>query len=496
MVIRTNGFGTVLTVNAPNDTVHHYDCLDELTITAVANASYHEHGIVRGKAIIKEGHIVVENGASIPQISVEGATGAVKVTANESVLVNVDSTSASQASVVANADGVYVTGISIDKISGSQASAVELPTVVTTEEEFAAAISAKKRFIQLGADFNATSTHTISAKTLIDFGGHTITVNNSGTTQEQYVAAIMAMTEGFEFVNSPFITNNSILTFTSTDESEAGGITSNGNVVLLNNASLVINNGFISSTLQLHKFYSGRGAYNAKKDPSTWDLSNEQNTYRGNLNATIYRGVIRNMSNGNLTINNVYLYTKSDYGVYSLGKATINGGTFNSDSSSANGGYAYCVTNVGEMTINNAVIRGDHGGLAGNDGKLVINNVDTKAKQFYGLYAAGEVGYSSCEINNGRFESEAQSAVLVGNSSDGGNGLPASVTINNGLFIGGINNKGVQLAAVRASEVKGGGTYGLGFITIYGGKYNTDVSGANGVKTCTQGSDGYWVVNQ
>ena len=44
------------------------------------------------------------------------------------------------------------------------------------------------------------------------------------------------------------------------------------------------------------------------------------------------------------------------------------------------------------------------------------------------------------------------------------------------------------------SAQSGGGICGLGFITINGGKFNSDVSSANGVNTCAQGEDGLWVV--
>lgn len=82
VVIRTNGEGTVLTVYAPHDSIHHYDFLDTLKITAVAGASYHEHGTVIGNAFIASGHFVAEQkaviGAIIADSSLkgEGATAA------------------------------------------------------------------------------------------------------------------------------------------------------------------------------------------------------------------------------------------------------------------------------------------------------------------------------------------------------------------------------------------------------------------------------------
>ena len=69
--VATNG--TNLTINAPHADVYHYGDVDDLTIEAVANASYHEYGRVTGLATVKAGHVVVENGGSIGTLVVENA---------------------------------------------------------------------------------------------------------------------------------------------------------------------------------------------------------------------------------------------------------------------------------------------------------------------------------------------------------------------------------------------------------------------------------------
>ena len=80
--------------------------------------------------------------------------------------------------------------------------------------------------------------------------------------------------------------------------------------------------------------------------------------------------------------------------------------------------------------------------------------------------------------------------MLTGNKNDGGIGALAMSTIHGGTFI---NGKGGTNPAVKVS----GGTtnYGLGMMTITGGKFSSNVSGATGVETCVQGDDGLWVVN-
>ena len=55
VTIRTNG-GT-LTVNAPNDTVTHYEKADKVVITAVAPNSYHEKGEVVGNIEVTKGRV-------------------------------------------------------------------------------------------------------------------------------------------------------------------------------------------------------------------------------------------------------------------------------------------------------------------------------------------------------------------------------------------------------------------------------------------------------
>ena len=69
VVIRTNSAYTSLTINAPLDTVNHYDTLGALNIIESATASYHENGKVAFAEIAK-GRIVLESGSEIAQIHI------------------------------------------------------------------------------------------------------------------------------------------------------------------------------------------------------------------------------------------------------------------------------------------------------------------------------------------------------------------------------------------------------------------------------------------
>lgn len=84
VVIRTNG-GT-LEVNAPLDTVHHYNSVDNVVITAVASESYHENGVVLGNISIAQGRVEVAESAKVGTVLVTG--NSVKIdTKNDNVKI-------------------------------------------------------------------------------------------------------------------------------------------------------------------------------------------------------------------------------------------------------------------------------------------------------------------------------------------------------------------------------------------------------------------------
>ena len=69
VVIRTNSANTTLTINAPLDTINHYDELGTLNIIESATSSYHEHGKVN-VADISKGRIVLEKGSDVSDIHI------------------------------------------------------------------------------------------------------------------------------------------------------------------------------------------------------------------------------------------------------------------------------------------------------------------------------------------------------------------------------------------------------------------------------------------
>lgn len=71
VVIRTNSYSTDLKVNAPLDTVKHFDIVGNVTIEHVAKASYDEFGRVGGICAIEDGRIEVQDGGEMTSIVVK-----------------------------------------------------------------------------------------------------------------------------------------------------------------------------------------------------------------------------------------------------------------------------------------------------------------------------------------------------------------------------------------------------------------------------------------
>ena len=83
VVIRTNG--GKLTVNAPLDTVEHYEKADKVVVDAVAMNSYHEYGEVVGDLEVKKGNVVVEDSGVVSNVIIASADVTATISANSTV---------------------------------------------------------------------------------------------------------------------------------------------------------------------------------------------------------------------------------------------------------------------------------------------------------------------------------------------------------------------------------------------------------------------------
>ena len=87
IVIRTNSILTSIEIDAPYDTVSHYDLAKSVTIIKIANKSYHEYGSV-SQVNLQSGRMVIEKGGLVADLTL--AAGAECV--NNGIIVNTTDT--------------------------------------------------------------------------------------------------------------------------------------------------------------------------------------------------------------------------------------------------------------------------------------------------------------------------------------------------------------------------------------------------------------------
>lgn len=514
VVIRTNGDGCSLTVNAPNDTVHHYNRLDELTVTAVdPNNSYHEHGAIRCKATVSAGHFVVEQGAEVLQVEVKAATNTVKVTANSSTIVTVDTASATQTSVVANANDVYIDGVETTNISGSNASSVKLPTEVTTEAGLKAAFT-EGGFVKLGANITLTTFE----RSYTRKQDSTVTENAIVNTNSKVVFDL----NGYSVVSGAGLD----------DDINFFAIGDNGSLKIYDSSS--------SKTGQL--------VANAKLFYVRGSLEIESGTYLTTVlcSGTDLRSMIIADSGSNLTINDGLFYTPKCVLTSWADTVVVNGGLFVCASctswssvpqSKSTTSWAYVLRlGDGENYINGGTFYGTQGGISLEGGRSTVKNatVDVsgealaKFSEFtndkikihplgkrsdefyvtsdivssyqstfntnshYAIYVAGEENVVYATVESGIYATGHKYAVYIGNNNDGGKGFYAHCTINGGKFTAPQGKAAVYETGLNI-------TYGAGYTEIFGGEFSTDVTSLmknTSDYSCTQGSGGTWVVSR
>ena len=87
IVIRTNSILTSIKINAEYDTVSHYDLAKSVTITKIANKSYHEYGSV-SEVTLTSGRMVIEKGGLVAKLTLESGAECV----NNGIIVNTTDT--------------------------------------------------------------------------------------------------------------------------------------------------------------------------------------------------------------------------------------------------------------------------------------------------------------------------------------------------------------------------------------------------------------------
>ncbi len=237
-------------------------------------------------------------------------------------------------------------------------------------------------------------------------------------------------------------------------------------------------------------------------------------------NSTIY-------SDGILTINGGNFYsTYRTIFADENSTLTIKDGIFVSVASNALlTGYAYAVTGAGTTDITGGKYYGLQGALAQNGGRGEINGVETRAttslfskyltdpditdadikeelSDFYnlnaktdghtsdnigagevwhGLYLAGEEGeINKIVVSGGEYYTNGSSGrgIYVGNSNDGGLGLPTAVEITNGSFY----SEQQDTVFCDPGKEQNGITYGQGNLKISGGSFGSGSGKSHGIR--------------
>ena len=114
VVIRTNSFNTTLTISdsSTQGKIYHYDNLGKLIITDCAMESYHEMGIV-GYAELQNGHLAVEENASINLLFANPQDSAKFKITNNGTITN------AQASSDTVKESATISGVNFNRASGA-----------------------------------------------------------------------------------------------------------------------------------------------------------------------------------------------------------------------------------------------------------------------------------------------------------------------------------------------------------------------------------------
>ena len=202
--IRTNG--GILTINAANDSITHYNNVDKVVITAVAPHSYHEYGEVSVTLEVKDGHVVLESNSQVKEAIVPtdaSSNTSMEVKGNSTVgTIVVDSSTANVtindnskvANVVAANDN---TNISIP--SSMATSKVEKKKVSTKDELLSAINDASIKYIELASNIDVENAITIERNLIID-----------GTEKKYEITAKNEINENSRTINVGSKENNKI----------------------------------------------------------------------------------------------------------------------------------------------------------------------------------------------------------------------------------------------------------------------------------------------
>ena len=407
VVIRTNSASTDLTINAPLDTVTHYDEVGNVKIIAVAPASYHESGSVSGEVTLSEGHFVVETGASLAQpITIKDTTGDVKVTTNEAAAVIVDS--------------AVTTNVSIDSVDSSKPVYVDDRTtgnIVIKPENAVIAIE-----ISSEAGFENKET---------DFAFNNTMLDNAANVLNGYYK----LTSNVSVNHVLFIPENATVVL----DLNGYKITSNfDGLTILNLGNLTINDSSTGKTGIVHNICTtntnGNWSHDAVRNYGMLIINGgtfgDDDLIRDNANTEHRGAAIRNAA-GQCVINGGYFTCGDNY--YTWGNKTS---------------FSYAIRSSGNMIINNATVYGAmNGGVSADAGHIEINGGSFTVSKTNTYYVVVN-GNGTTTINGGLFTRKDNDRLFGGFSGmpswdATGNLASSGFVVNGGTFI--VNGESITL---------------------------------------------------
>ena len=336
VTIRTNSAATTLAIDSSKDTVKHYDAVGTVKVIAVdRTASYHEFGTAN-TLIVNDGHIVVENNATVENVIIEKA---------ENAAVSLDNNG--EIAAVAGVDNsVAINGV-------SEENKIDTKTELTGDGGYVKLTSAQ----------TVSSQHLFITKdTVLDLNGKTITVENKLVIAiEANVTIIDSSEEQSGTIKKDFLDGNALILVQN-----GGKLTLNGGTLIAQGSyntsvssykqvidvnaesTLIVNGGTIynkCSTTGVNDYTgAGIGAWGTAtvvinageiKSDHGFALAGNGGTGKGGTSIVVNGGIltggevaIYNPQYGSLIINGGTITAETCVYVKS-GSLSINGGVFN-----------------------------------------------------------------------------------------------------------------------------------------------------------------------
>ena len=369
--IRTNSTATVLSINASQDTIKHYNIAGTVNVISVdKDNSYHEFG-VSNTMIVNDGHIVIDKDASVSNIIIdkkENSNISLENHGNVDALAGSDNT-------------ISISGVSNDKY-----------------------LSSNGGYIKLSSNQDVNEQIKLSVDTILDLNGYTLTINiNNGILVEKGKLSIIDSA-----------TNGKI---EAEEYASIAVIANGGNAIAELNSGTIIRNQKAGATVRVGTNDFESGIIN--KYSSTFIVNG------GKITGTY--GILIMGQNSKLYVNGGEIYSSAGFAVGGNGQVSyggtyiqINGGIIKSSLTSGTDDCAIYLPQNGFTEINGGYIEG-YDAINIKSGSLTINGGT--------LVAKGELG-ESIETNNGSVSTG--SALTISSSKNYVGNI--TIKINGGIY--------------------------------------------------------------